>query len=185
MSGPPNYVFLDRFDDTYILCVVPMYDSEAGEVGHVDLFTAPAEELFPEPGPGFMKLHAFQRVPSAGIAFPVDSRASQVHAVTDVSGKHYVLAFRSEPPDKEQADDFVDVHDLTLDQTKTPPLLEITGLIRDPIQVTFRAGDTSFASTGTAYVEASGRFLLATSFRWSEDDGPGDNYVSRVDECPS
>ena len=186
LSGPPNYVFLDRFDDTYILGVVPMYNSENGEIGHVDLFTATADELFPEPGPGFMRLHAFQRVPPDRIDFPVDSHACQVHAVKDVSGKHFVLAFRSEPPDKEQAVDFVDVHDLTFDQMKTPPL-EITGRITDePIHVTFRPSDTSFASTGTAYVEASGRLLLATSYRWSEDQGPGSSsYVSRVDECPS
>jgi hypothetical protein len=185
LSGPPNYVFLDRFDDTYILGVVPMYDSEAGEVGQVDLFTATADELFPEPRPGLMKLHAFQRVPADRINFPVDSHACQVHAVRDVSGKDFVLAFHSEPPDKEDADNFVDVHRITFDQTKTPPHLEISKRItEEPIQVNFRAG-TSFASTGTAYVEASGRLLLATSYRWSKDEGPGHNYVSRVDECPS
>ena len=52
--------------------------------------------------------------------------------------------------------------------------------------ITSRPGDTSFASTGTHHVEPPGRFLLNSSYRWAEDEGPGDSsYVSRVDECPS
>ena len=52
--------------------------------------------------------------------------------------------------------------------------------------ITFKPGDTSFASTGTHHVERSGRLLLASSYRWSKDEGPGaSSYVSRVDECPS
>ncbi len=39
---------------------------------------------------------------------------------------------------------------------------------------------------GTHYVEPSGRLLISSSYRWSEDEGPGSSsYVSRVDECPS
>jgi hypothetical protein len=53
-------------------------------------------------------------------------------------------------------------------------------------QVVFRPGDTGFVSTGTHYVEQSGRLLLSSSYRWAEDEGPGSSsYVSRVDECPS
>ena len=111
LSGPPNFVFLDRFADTFVLGVVPMYD---GIVGRVDVFTADASELFPEPVPGYMDLGAFR--PASGgqpADFPVDSRASQVHTVTDVTGQHYLLAFRGEPPDTEDADDFVDLHTVT------------------------------------------------------------------------
>ena len=46
-----------------------------------------------------------------------------------------------------------------------------------------RPGDTSFASTGTHYVEPAGRLLVSSSYRWAEDEGPGSSgYVSRVDE---
>ncbi len=178
LSGPPNFVFLDRFSDTYVLGVVPMYDTD---VGRVDVFTAATHELFPQPVPGFMNLDAFQRPSFAlPVDFPVDHNASQVHTVTDVTGQHFLLAFRGDPPDKEDADDYVDVHALTF------PPLEITPRLDDSIQINFTPGDTSFASTGTAYVEASGRLLVASSYRWAEGGGPGDRgYVSRVDECPS
>ena len=176
LSGPPNFVFLDRFDDTYVLGVVPMYDG----VGHVDVFTAAAHELFPQPVPGYMNLDAFRPAPVDPPDFPVDSSACQVHIVTDNTGQHFLLAFRGEPPDTEDADDYVDVHAVTF------PPLQITHRLDDPIHINFPPGDTSFASTGTAYVESSGRLLLASSYRWAEDEGPGDsNYVSRVDECPS
>jgi hypothetical protein len=177
LSGPPNFVFLDRFADTFVLGVVPMYD---GVVGHVDVFTADAHELFPQPVPGYMNLSAFRPASGDQPDFPVDNRACQVHTVTDVTGQHYLLAFRGEPPDTEDAEDYVDLHTITF------PPLAVTPRIIEPVHITFAPGDTSFASTGTAYVEASGRLLLASSYRWAEDEGPGDsNYVSRVDECPS
>jgi hypothetical protein len=54
------------------------------------------------------------------------------------------------------------------------------------VHVVFRPGDTGFASTGTHYVENTGRLLLSSSYRWAEDEGPGSSsYVSRVDECAS
>jgi hypothetical protein len=44
----------------------------------------------------------------------------------------------------------------------------------------------NFASVGTLYVERSGRLLIASSYRWSQDEGPGDaGYVSLVDDCSS
>jgi len=54
------------------------------------------------------------------------------------------------------------------------------------VHIFFRPGDTSFTSTGTHHVEPSGRLLLSSSYRWANEEGPGDSsYVSRVDECPS
>jgi hypothetical protein len=179
LGGTPNFVFLDRFDDTYVLGVVPRYDPGQG---HVDMFTADAHQLFPEPVPGFLNLNAFQ--PASPVDFPVDNSACQVHTVTDVTGQHFLLAFRGDPPDKEHADDYVDVHALTYSLDHTPPF-EITTRLDPPIHVNFPPGDTSFASTGTAYVEASGRLLVASSYRWAEHKTPWANYVSRVDECPS
>jgi hypothetical protein len=103
LGGTPNFVFLDRFDDTYVLGVVPKYDPDKGRV---DMFTADAHELFPQPVPGFMNLSAFQLAsPDQPIAFPADNHACQVHIVIDVTGQHFLLAFRSDPPDKENADD--------------------------------------------------------------------------------
>jgi hypothetical protein len=172
-------VFLDRFGDTYVLGVVPMHDDNV--VDHADVFTADAHELFPQPVPGFMNLDALRPAsPDSTVEFPVDYDACQVHTVTDVTGEHFLLAFRGEPADTEDAVDYVDLHAVTY------PPLQVTTRIVEPIHVTFAPGDTSFASTGTAYVEASGRLLLASSYRWAEDEGPGhSNYVSRVDECPS
>jgi hypothetical protein len=158
--------------------VVPQYHTDV-----VHVFTAATHDLFPQPVPGFMNLNAFQPLPEQPFAFPVDNRACQVHIVLDVTGQHFLLALRSDPPDDENADDYVDVHALTYSLDQTPPF-EITSRLDPAIQLNFPPGDTSFASTGTAYVEASGRLLVASSYRWAEE-GPGDNYVSRVDECPS
>jgi hypothetical protein len=131
-----------------------------------------------------MNLNAFQPLsPDQPIDFPVDNSACQVHTVTDVTGQHFLLAFRGDPPDKENADDYVDVHALTYSLDHMPPF-QITSRLDPPIHVNFPPGDTSFASTGTAYVEASGRLLVASSYRWAEG-APWANYVSRVDECPS
>ena len=54
------------------------------------------------------------------------------------------------------------------------------------------AGDTGFASTGTHYVDAAGRLLLSSSYRWSKQNEAGEprqdhggDYLSRVDECVS
>jgi hypothetical protein len=54
------------------------------------------------------------------------------------------------------------------------------------VHIFLRPGKTSFASTGTHYVDRKGRLLINSSYRWAEDEGPGDSgFVSRVDECPS
>jgi hypothetical protein len=54
------------------------------------------------------------------------------------------------------------------------------------VHLTFKPGDTGFASTGTHHVEPSGRLLVSSSYRWSKNELPGEaGYVSRVDELPS
>ena len=87
--------------------------------------------------------------------------------------------FRGDPHDKEDAEDFVDVHEVEFSPFSVKPKL-------DSIHIFLPEGKTSFASTGTHYVENTGRLPVSSSYRWSEDEGPGDSsFVSRVDECPS
>jgi hypothetical protein len=112
--------------------------------------------------------------------FPFPVRGScQVKLVRDGQGAWYLLGFRGNPEDDPNGTDFVDVYGVRFNPFAITPLL-------DSVHVTFKPGDTGFASTGTHHVEPSGRFLLSSSYRWAEDEGPGDSsYVSRVDECPS
>jgi hypothetical protein len=55
------------------------------------------------------------------------------------------------------------------------------------IDISFRAGDTGFANTGTHYVEESGRLLVSSSYRWDRllDPVQPPWLVCRVDELPS
>jgi hypothetical protein len=113
--------------------------------------------------------------------FPVlhATGACQVKLVRDAEARWFLLAYHSDPPDKEEATDYVDLYGVRFEPFAISP-------IRDTVHVSFSPGDTGFASTGTHYVERSGRLLLLTSYRWAEDEGPGDSsYVSRVDELPS
>jgi hypothetical protein len=174
--GGPNFVFLDRVDDRYYLGIAYVDDDSA----LVKLFSAEASILFGECVAGGMNVAAFQPIsPESTFPFPVSKDAQQVHLIRDASGKWFLLAFRSDPPDKEDATDYVDVHAVEFSPFSITPKF-------DTVHVFFKPGDTSFASTGTHYVEKSGRLLISSSYRWSEDEGPGGtSYVSRVDECPS
>jgi hypothetical protein len=90
-----------------------------------------------------------------------------------------LLGFRSDNDHDEHANDYVDVYDVSLSPFAISPR-------RSAVHVVFKPGDTGFANTGTHHVELSGRLLVSSSYRWSEDGGPGDSgYVSRVDEIPS
>lgn len=174
--GGPNFVFLDRVDDRYVLGVA-FADANSGQIR---LYSANPAALFPGCVPGAIDISAFQpTAPESIFAFPVSNAASQVQLVRDASGTWFLLAFRGDPPDKVDATDFVDVHRVEFSPFSITPRL-------DSIHISFNPGDTSFASTGTSYVEQSGRLLISSSYRWSKDEGPGDSsYVSRVDECPS
>ena len=99
--------------------------------------------------------------------------------VRDSTGGWFLLAFRSEPNDDPNGTDYVDVYPISF-----APFQIGARLLSQ--HVFFRAGDTGFASTGAHFVEAAGRLLVSSSYRWSRDEGPGgSSYVSRVDECPS
>jgi hypothetical protein len=105
--------------------------------------------------------------------------ACQTKLIRDAEGKWYLLAFHSDPPDKENGTDYVDVYGVEFEPFGISYLL-------DSVHVSFKPGDTGFASTGTHYVEKSGRLLISSSYRWAKDEGPGgSSFVSRVDECPS
>lgn len=175
--GGPNFVFLDRVGDRYYLGIAYVDDNN---FGLVELYTAEPSALFRGCVPGAMDVSAFQPTsPESIFAFPVSKDASQVHLIRDVSGKFFLLAFRGDPPENEDATDFVDVHEVEFSPFSIKPR-------RDSIHIFFPSGRTSFANTGTHYVDKTGRLLISSSYRWSEDEGPGDSsFVSRVDECPS
>ena len=177
LTSGPNFVFIGASDDRYLLGVVPGYE---GDMGAVHLFTANAADLFPGCVPGALDLSAFHPAdPAREFSFPVASRASQVHLVTDSTGQHFLLAYRASKGDDETGDDFVDVHPVSFEPFAVSPAIV-------SVHIFLRPGKTSFASTGTHYVDRKGRLLISSSYRWAEDEGPGDSgFVSRVDECPS
>jgi hypothetical protein len=173
-SGP-NFVFIDMFKDKYYLGLCN------DNVQECALYIAPKELLFPYEQIGSMNIGAFRRAfTDITYPFPVTGGASQVKLVRSVKDNWSLLAYRSDPDDAEDGTDYVDVYPVTLS-----PIFEI-GARSFSQHVHLRPGDTSFASTGTHYVEPAGRLLISSSYRWAEEEGPGDSsYVSRVDECPS
>ncbi len=174
--GGPNFVFLDKVDETYFLGIA--FADETG--GSVRLFSAQPSALFPSCLPGHINVSAFQPAsPESLFRFPVSAECQQAKLVRDNTGKWFMLGFRSDPPDDPKGTDFVDVHSVEFSPFSISNLLF-------SVHVTFKPGDTGFASTGTHYVEKSGRLLISSSYRWSAEEGPGNSsYVSRVDECPS
>jgi hypothetical protein len=174
--GGPNFVFLDKVDETYFLGIA--FADPTG--GSVRLFSAQPSALFPSCLPGRMNVSAFQPTsPESLFPFPVSAEAQQAKLVRDSTGQWFILGFRSDPADDPNGTDFVDVHSVEFSPFKISDLLF-------SVHISFKPGDTGFASTGTHYVEKSGRLLISSSYRWSSEEGPGSSgYVSRVDECPS
>lgn len=169
-AGGPNFLFLDRVNDTFYLGIA------SGNWGWGELLSAREEDLFPECAQGSLNLAAFRS--QSNFSFPV-REASQVKLIRDREGVWYLLGFRSDPDSDPNGTDYVDLYGVTFQP------FAITALLRST-HVFFPPGDTGFASTGTHYVEQSGRLLLSSSYRWAKDEGPGSSsYVSRVDECPS
>jgi len=169
----PNFIFLDRAGAYYYLGIA------SDHWGWGQLMRARDAELFPGCRPGVIDVSAF--TPAGMFPYPVLHRtgACQVGLVRDAEAKWFLLAYHSDPPDEEEATDYVDLYGVRFEPFAISYLL-------DTVHVSFEPGDTSFASTGTHCVEESGRLLLLTSYRWAEDEGPGDSsYVSRVDELPS
>jgi len=170
-TGGPNFVFVDLVDGEYLLGVA----SNNWGLGY--LYTADPARLFPSATPGQLDVAAF--APSGGtFPFPLLGGPCQCKLVRDATGAWSLLAFRGDPDDSETATDYVDLYPV-----QYPPL--VIGARQASVHVFFPAGDTSFASTGTHYVEPSGRLLVSSSYRWAEDEGPGTSgYVTRVDELP-
>jgi hypothetical protein len=168
----PDFVFVDRVGDYYYLGVA------SGHWGWGQLMRAAAADLFPFCKPGLMDVSAF--VPAGMFPFPVREsvEASQIKLVRDSEGKWFLLVFHSDPTDDPNGTDYVDLYGVRFEPFAISYLL-------DRVHVTFRPGDTGFASTGTHYVEPSGRLLVSSSYRWAEDEDPHASYVSRVDELPS
>jgi hypothetical protein len=166
--GGPNFLFIDRVDHTYYLGVA------SSHWGWGQLLSAREDRLFPKCRQGSLDVSAF--VPESMFPFPVTGGPSQTKLIRTTAGDWYLLAFRGAD---EHADDYVDVYGVRFSPFAISYLL-------CSVHVFFRPGDTGFVSTGTHYVEQSGRLLLSSSYRWAEDEGPGgSSYVSRVDECPS
>lgn len=171
----PNFVFIDRIDDRYCLGIA------SNNWGNGYLYWAGQDKLFPSSAPGGLDVTAFEPDPAATpFAFPVTGGPCQTKLIRDRAGAWSLLAFRGDPNDQENATDYVDVYPVTF-----APSFAIGDRTAN-VHISFNAGDTGFASTGTHHVEASGRLLISSSYRWAEDEGPGSSsYVSRVDECPS
>ncbi len=177
----PNFVFIDRYRNEYFLGLCNDHVQECV------LFKAEAQTLFPSDQPGEINIGAFSRAyPDITYPFPPTGGPSQVKLVrgTLIQGKPddqwWLLAYRCDPNDKENGDDYVDVYPV-----KFSPAFEIADQSFSQ-HIFLRPGDTSFASTGTHYVEPGGRLLISSSYRWAKDEGPGNSgYVSRVDEIPS
>ena len=169
----PDFVFVDRVGDYYYLGVA------SGHWGWGQLLRAAAADLFPFCKPGLMDVSAF--VPAGMFPWPVrqSTGASQVKLVRDSEDKWFLLAFHSDPPDNPNGTDYVDLYGVRFEPFAISYRL-------DTVHLTFKPGDTGFASTGTRHVEPSGRLLVSSSYRWAENELPdGAGYVSRVDELPS
>jgi hypothetical protein len=173
-QGAPNFVFVDKVDDYYYLGIA------SNNTGWGKLFCAKCSDLFPKCAKGAMDVSAFVPVtPESMFPFPVIGGASQVKLIKDSTGQWFLLGFRSDPSDDPQGTDYVDVYQVNFSPFCISYRLSCT-------HISFKPGDTGFSSTGTHYVEKSGRLLVSSSYRWSEDEGPNDTgFVSRVDECPS
>lgn len=171
-ADEPGFVFLDRVDDVFYLGI------SGSSIGR--LYTAKAELLFPECTKGSMNIEAFSpATPESMFIVPSLDGASQTKLIRDSLGDWYLLGFRSDTPADPNGTDYVDVYQVRFSPFAISPRLFSQHVI-------FKPGETGFASTGTHYVEPSGRLLLSSSTRWSNNEGPGNSaFVSRVDECAS
>lgn len=198
----PNYIFLDRDGDYYYLgiistktvekvkyisqgfgiqkVIVHTGDSDRDQTEKGYLYRAKCDELFPVCEKGKLSVSAFKFYAPGMFDYKLNGYfPCQVKLVRDVTKKWYLLAFRCDPDDYETGTDYIDYREIQFDPFRL-------GDIIGSVHIYLLPGNTSFASTGTCYVEKTGRLLVSSSFRWSNDEGPGSSsYVSRVDECPS
>jgi hypothetical protein len=173
-TGGPNFVFIEKVGDLYYLGIA------SNNWGWGKLFCASPLALFPDCRPEAMNVDAFTPLgPESLFPFPLLGGPCQNKLILDVTGQWYLLGFRSVPNDDPHGTDYVDVYGV-----RFSPFMISHRLFS--VHISFKAGDTGFANTGTHYVERSGRLLVSSSYRWAEDEGPGNSgYVSRVDELPS
>jgi hypothetical protein len=171
-TGGPQFLFLDRVGDDYYLGIASEH------WGWGQLFRAPAERLFAKCAKGSISVAAFQ--PEGMFPFRVIGGACQTKLIRDVNGDWFLLGYRSQPSDDPNGTDHVDVFGVQFD-----PFVISYRLAS--IDISFRAGDTGFANTGTHYVEESGRLLVSSSYRWDRllDPVQPPWLVCRVDELPS
>ncbi len=170
-TGGPQFLFLDRVGSDYFLGIASEH------WGWGQLLRAPAEDLFPKCAEGSLIPAAFR--PAGMFPFPVTGGASQTKLIRDKNEEWFLLAYRSDPNDDPNGTDYVDVYPVRFD----PFVISYRSA---SIHISFSAGDTGFANTGTHHVEESGRLLVSSSYRW-------DGLVSfsppviacRVDELPS
>ena len=143
------------------------------------LFYVMAADLFPKCAQGSMVVDAFQPVtPESIFPFPVIDGACQWKLVRDSTGAWFLVAYHSEPSDDPNGTDYVDLCEVAWEPFTI-------SWRRRKAHVSFRHRDTGFASTGTHYVEPSGRLLLSSSYRWARDEAGHSSYASRVDEIPA
>jgi hypothetical protein len=170
-SGGPQFLFLDRFGNDYYLGVASEH------WGWGQLLRAPAQQLFPKCAKGGMNVAAFQ--PDGMFPFPEGGGACQTKLIRDGNGDWFLLAYRSDPSDDPNGTDYVDIYGVRFDPF-------VISYKQASIHISFRAGDTGFANTGTHYVENSGRLLVSSSVRWDELNLNGPPFVvCRIDELPS
>lgn len=138
-------------------------------------------DFFPKCTQWGLDISAFvPAAPESLFPFPVVGVVSQVKLIRHSMGQWFLLGFRSDPPDDPNGADYVDGY-----EARFSPYFMISYRLTS-VHISLKPDDTGFASTGTHYVEPSGRLLVSSHYRWSEDKGPhGTSFVSRVDEYPS
>jgi hypothetical protein len=113
--------------------------------------------------PGQMNVSAFQPAsPESVFPFPVSADAQQAKLIRDASGNWFLLGFRSEPPDDPKGTDFVDVHRVEFSPFSISEMLF-------SVHVSFKPGDTGFASTGTSRDQEDCLSLLPIDGRKRKD----------------
>jgi hypothetical protein len=186
-GGGPGFLFLDKVGDFYYLGVA------GGQLGL--LFRAKTLDLFPSCTSGSMNVEKFEAVPPEDIvppgianappntfAFPVNGDASQIKLIRDCTDQWFLLGFRCDPPDEAYSGgtDYIDIYPVTFSPFKIMPPTSFS-----PQHIIFPSDGTSFASTGTHFVDPLGRLLVSSCFRWAQDKSDIAGYVTRVDELSS
>jgi hypothetical protein len=114
-AGGPNFLFLDRVDDTFYLGIA------SDHWGWCQLFAARDSDLFSKCSQGSLDLGALR--PVGRFPFPVKGGPSQVKLVRDGEAAWYLLGFRSDPNDDPNGTDYVDLYGVQFNPFVISPLL--------------------------------------------------------------